>query len=76
MKKITLASIALVSLLFIGCTGDKPADANATETNVTEVNTSTEPAIQEENATVTEENATVADANVSAENNETNATAN
>ncbi|MBD3794719.1 MAG: hypothetical protein IE881_02035, partial [Epsilonproteobacteria bacterium] len=64
MKKITLASIALVSLLFIGC-GEKPADANATETNVIEVNETngTEPVIMEENTTVVaEENVTV-DAN-------------
>lgn len=48
MKKLVLISVAAAALLFVGCKG-KPADANATETNTTTM---------ESNVTTTEENAT------------------
>lgn len=35
MKKMTLLSVAVAALLFVGCGGDKPAEANTTDANVT-----------------------------------------
>ncbi len=55
MKKLTLLSVAAAALLFVGC-GDKKAEANATEANVTvEANATTEA-----NTTAPEANTTTA----------------
>lgn len=57
MKKMTLLSAAVAALLFVGCGGDKPAEANTTDANVT-----VEANATEANATeaTTEANATEA----------------
>ncbi len=61
MKKMTLLSVAVAALLFVGCGGDKPAEANTTEANVT-----TEANATEANATATEANATEANTTAAA----------
>ncbi|MGW8170069.1 MAG: c-type cytochrome [Sulfurovaceae bacterium] len=61
MKKMALMSVAAMALLFVGC-GDKKAEANATEANVTTEVNATEAAAPEANATTAapEANATAA----------------
>lgn len=63
MKKMTLLSVAVAALLFVGCGGDKPAEANTTDANVT-----VEANATEANATeaTTEANATEANTTAAA----------
>ena len=58
MKKMTLLSVAVATLLFVGCGGDKPAEANTTDANVT-----VEANVTEANATETTTEANATEAN-------------
>lgn len=51
MKKMTLLSAAVAALLFVGCGGDKPAEANTTDANVTVEANATEANATEANTT-------------------------